>query len=81
MLPGQFRQVHEAVSAAQVDEGAEAAESADAAFEHQAGLELVDQLFLAVLAVLARRRPLREDQAVAPRSTSTTLSSSFSPMR
>ena len=64
--PGDLRQVHQAVRPADVDEGAEIGQADDVSAADLSRLEFGDQVLLEHLARLARRRPLREDQPVAP---------------
>ena len=64
-VPAELADVDQAVGAAEVDEGAVGGEAADAALDHVADLELLEELLALAGAVLVHRRLLADDEAVA----------------
>src|SRR5438128_6075316 len=63
--PGQLADMHQSVSASQVDKGSEFGEIADHAPPDFAGLQPVEQFFAPTLPPFLRSQSLREDQTVA----------------
>jgi hypothetical protein len=63
-VPGQLRQMNQAVGPAQVHKGAEIRDAGDDALEHVALVQGGQQPVLLVLAPIAHRRALGEDQTI-----------------